>query len=360
MIGVEGVQPPVTDPNRSRRPWFWVVVGLVVVLAATVALVVLRGGGSSTTPKADSPRTAGTAEVGVFVGTDPSAVTAYEAWLGRDVDLVVDFSSRQTWAEISAPAEMIAAWKGRPYRQVYSVGLLPEGDPSATIDRGAAGEYDVHYRELAAGLVAAGQSNATIRLGWEFNLDGSRWQTDDPEAFITYWRRVVAAMRAQPGQNFRFDWNPNNGKAKYDAVNYYPGDDVVDYVGVDAYDVAYTTKTYPYPKNCDRSCRLERQKNAWHQSILGGSRGLRFWSRFAAGHGKPLTLPEWGLWEREDGHGGGENAYYLQQMAAFIADPQNSVAYQSYFEFDGPDGKHRLMVDYPASGDVFRSLFGPK
>ena len=47
-------------------------------------------------------------------------------------------------------------------------------------------------------------------------------------------------------------------------------------------------------------------------------------------------------------------------MAAFIADPQNSVAYQSYFEFDGPDGKHRLMVDYPASGDVFRSLFGPK
>jgi hypothetical protein len=340
-----------------RRRWVWIVVVLVVALIAAIGLtVVLRGDDQGTAPATTSDRPATAAKIGVFRGTDPAEVSAYETWLGRDVDLVVDFSSRETWADISAPDTMIAAWKDKPYRQVYSVGLLPDGDASATIERGAGGEYDVHYQELAQRLIAAGQQDATIRLGWEFNLDSSRWQTDDPDAFIAYWRRVVAAMRAQPGQAFKFDWNPNNGKAKYDAVNYYPGDDVVDYVGVDAYDVAYTSKTYPYPDNCDQSCRLDRQKNAWKQSVLGGSRGLRFWSRFAAGHGKKLTLPEWGLWEREDGHGGGENTYYLQQMAAFIADPDNAVAYQSYFEFDGPDGKHRLMVDYPDAGDVYRKL----
>jgi hypothetical protein len=358
VIGAESGAPAPAGPGRRR---IWIIGGLVLALVLSVGLVaLLRDDNDPATAGSgpnDPPRPAVSTKVGVFRGTEPAEVTKYEEWLGRKIDLVVDFSTRQTWAEIAAPDEMIQAWKDKPYRQVYSVGLLPEGDDSATIERGAAGEYDVHYRELAGRLVAAGQQDAILRLGWEFNLESSRWQTDDEKAFIEYWRRVVAAMRAEPGQKFQFDWNPNNGKGKHDAVEYYPGNDVVDFIGVDAYDVAYTHKTYPYPDDCDQSCRLERQKNAWRQSIYGDHRGLRFWSKFAAQHGKPMSLPEWGLWKREDGHGGGENAYYLQQMAAFIADPKNAVAYHSYFEFDGPDGPHRLMVDYPDAGNVFRPLF---
>src|SRR5690242_14285797 len=111
MIGVEGIEQPMAELGTPgppwRRRWLWIGIGLVVVLVAAIALVVLRDDG------APDPGTAGpgaarrtmTAEVGVFRGTDPAEVAAYETWLGRDVDLVVDFSPRQTWADISSPDE---------------------------------------------------------------------------------------------------------------------------------------------------------------------------------------------------------------------------------------------------------------
>jgi hypothetical protein len=359
VIGSLGTiaQASRTGSPHSRRRWIWLAAVLLVLLVALVVFVTGRPDAEAPISGADPPRAAVTTELGVFRGTDPEAVQAFGTWLGRPVDLVVDFSSRATWAQIAAPTRMLEIWKNSPYRHVYSVGLLPTDDQSATIEHGATGEYDHYFSELARQLISAGQPDATIRLGWEFNLQDSRWATGDSSAFIRYWRAVVTAMRGQPGQEFTFDWNPNNGNAKYDAVKYYPGDDVVDYVGVDAYDVAYVGGSYPYPRDCDAACRLGRQQRAWQSSIYGGRRGLKFWSRFAGRHGKLMSLPEWGLWNRADGHGGLENPYYLRKMSEFIANPGNSVGYQSYFEFDGPDGTHRLMVDYPSAGVVFRSLF---
>ena len=354
--------------HQHRRPgWPVAVAGLIVIAVLTGgAFVLLRpdggGGGNLDSDPAlaghDRDRTLVQTKTAVFRGTEAQEARAYQQWLGKRVDYIVDFSSRNTWDEIVNPQYMLQQWKNTGFRPVYSIGLLPEQDGSATIEQGASGVYDHYFAELGANLVAANQSTAILRLGWEFNLAASRWSTDDPQAFIAYWRRVVAVMRAVPGQEFEFDWNPNNGKNKYDAAGYYPGDDVVDYVGIDAYDVGYAHNTYPYPDGCDQACRAERQKNAWAKSVYGGSRGLRFWSRFAAHHGKPMSLPEWGLWVRADGHGGGNNPYYLTQMHSFITDPANGVAYQSYFEFDGADGPHRLMqADFPGAGDTFRRLF---
>jgi Glycosyl hydrolase family 26 len=359
---------PAGPPGRARAAIALALV-LAVVVVAGLVLTRDRSGPAPIAAPAPTPASpgspspggssaAGGARLAVFRGTDPAAVAEYERWLGRDVDLVVDFSTRDSWKQIEAPDAMLKAWASKPYRQVYSVGLLPEKDASATVERGAAGDYDGHFRELARRLVEAGQQDAIIRLGWEFNLEGSRWSTPDEKAFVAYWRRVVAAMRAQPGSAFRFDWNPNNGRTPYDAVDYYPGDDVVDLVGVDAYDVSFSADTYPYPARCDADCRRSRQELVWNREIYGGSRGLRFWSAFAARHGKPMSIPEWGLWGRADGHGGGENTYYLDRMADFVADPANNVAYQSYFEFDGADGVHRLMVDFPGSAAAFRARFG--
>jgi hypothetical protein len=357
---------PAQDASAARRPWVIGLAGLaVVVLLAGSAFVLLRPGGSGSSPEQDPllkgvdiARPPVTTKLAVFRGTEAPEADAFGQWLGRPVDYVVDFSSRKTWAEIAAPTYMLNHWKGTGYRPVYSVGLLPEEDDSASIDQGAAGAYDKYFRTLGRNLVAADQADAILRLGWEFNLDSSRWSTSDPKAFITYWRRVATTLRSVPGQRFEFDWNPNNGNNKYDAAIYYPGDDVVDYVGVDAYDVGYARDTYPYPSPCDSACRLKRQQNAWDKSIYGGPRGLAFWSRFAAHHGKPMSLPEWGLWIREDGHGGGENSYYLTKMHEFITNPANGVAYHSYFEFNGADGPHRLMMNFPEAGTTFRALFG--
>lgn len=305
----------------------------------------------------DRPRAQVHQRIGVFLGADPRSVAPYEAWLGRPVDYVVEFAGRNTWAEIASPQRFFSDWQNTRYRMVFSLPMLPEAEP-ATVARGATGSYDGYFRTLATGFVRAGMPNTVFRVGWEFNLEGSRWATADDRAFRAYWRRIVAAMRSVPGQRFAFDWNPNNGRAKYDAVRYYPGDDVVDFVGVDAYDASWVSGTYPYPDGCDAACRLPRQRKAWIQAVHGGHRGLQFWSRFARHHGKPLSLPEWGLWDRDDGHGGQANAYYLRRMAGFIKDPANGVGYFAYFEYDAPDGEHTLRTTYPAGGAVYRQAFG--
>jgi len=43
-------------------------------------------------------------------------------------------------------------------------------------------------------------------------------------------------MRAVPGAHFKFDWTVNPAIANIPLSNWYPGDDVVDIIGVDAYD----------------------------------------------------------------------------------------------------------------------------
>lgn len=295
---------------------------------------------------------------GVFRQTDPQAVRQFAQWLGRPLDVVVDFSARDTWEQIAYPGYMLDTWSQEGLQPVYAVAMLPEQDGTATMQRGAAGEYDDYYRTLAGELVDADQGHAVLRVGWEFNLAGSRWATPDTESFIAYWRRIVESMRSVEGQRFRFDWNVNNGDGnRYDALDYYPGDDVVDYIGVDVYDQSGRDGTYPYPVDCDDLCRHERQRAAWDRQIHGGERGLGFWRDFAVARAKPMSLPEWGLWARPDGTGGGDNPFFIERMHEFITDPDNGVAYHAYFEYDGADGEHTLREAFPRSGELFRWLW---
>jgi hypothetical protein len=300
------------------------------------------------------PTTGANVKLGVFRGTSPSQVRSFESWLGRDVDYVEDFSTRATWSQIANPNYMIGQWRGSRHRMVYSVALLPQHQ-SGSIKVGATGEYDRYYRTLARNLVAGGQQDAILRLGWEFNLGSSHWSTADNQAFISYWRHIVTAMRSVPGQKLKFDWNLNVGDTTHEAVKYYPGDAYVDYVGIDVYDVSWTPDTYPYASGCSASCRRERQELVW-QRLYNGQYGLAYWSQFAKAKHKPISLPEWGLWSRPDGHGGGDDPYFIEQMHAFIDNPQNAVAYQSYFDFNVHDGKHRLTTLQQA-GKVFKRLF---
>ena len=302
------------------------------------------------------PRTGAAAKVklGVFLGTSPSDLQAFGDWLGREPDYAVDFPTRSTWNDIANPAYSINAWRGSKYRMVYSVALLP-WNGNTSIKAGARGDYDQYYRTLARNLVAGGQEDAILRLGWEFNLKGWKWSTNNPKEFIAYWRHIVTAMRSVPGQKLRFDWNPNVGVTPYEADLYYPGGKYVDYVGVDVYDVSWDKDTYPYGAGCNATCKRYRQEEVWDR-LLNGHYGLSYWSEFARSKGKPMSLPEWGAWDRPDGHGGGDNAYFIQQMHAFIDDPYNRVAYQAYLQVDVADGRHKVTT-LKSVGKAYKRLF---
>ena len=357
---------PGSGPRRRRPALLSAgVAALLVVLLAAGGWFWWRerdqGTGQAQAERAEAglrlPPPRAPARIGVFRGTDPGEVKRFEAWAGRPVDYVIDYSTRSSWADIADPELLIDAWRGTGYRVVQGLAMLPMDDDSATIENGAGGEYDHYFRDLARNLVNGGQADAVLRVGWEFNLGGSRWGTDDPTAWVAYYRNIVGSMRSVPGQRFQFDWNVNNGNNPVDAVDYYPGDDVVDYVGIDAYDQSWTSGTYPYPSGCDQACRVTRQDRAWFRDILGGSRGLMFWAKFAADHGRPVSLPEWGLWERPDGHGGGDDPGYIRRMHDFITG--HDVAYAAYFEYSAEDGTHMLSDGtFPQSAAVYRQLFG--
>lgn len=117
-----------------------------------------------------------------------------------------------------------------------------------------------------------------------------------------------------------------------DATKIYPGDDVVDVVGVDAY--------------------------GWKDSdAVDGPGGITQWMKFARDHGKRFALPEWGVHSGADG--AGDNPEFVARvMTALKADADN-VAYASYFDEPEPPVANSVAIGQaPRAADELRSQLG--
>lgn len=288
-------------------------------------------------------------DLGVFAGSNPAGVTAFRDWLRRPIARVLEYFTFQTWADIEEPVQ-ISTWQGRGYQMVYSVPMLPQS--GATLEQGATGQYNGHFRRLSERLVAAGQGSAVIRLGWEFNGFWYPWTAmSDPDSFILYWRQIVSTMRATPGANFTFDWCTVLGPASIAADRAYPGDAYVDVIGISAFDQDW------YPGWQDPVTR-------W-RNLLTLPFGLQWQRDFAQAHGKRIAVDEWAVSIRTDGHGGGDNPYYIDRMfewlnaADFLPDGRPRVAWGLYFESESSDSEHRLLSGrFPLAAQRMRVLFG--
>jgi hypothetical protein len=271
----------------------------------------------------------------------PEQVPEFEGWLGRDVTFVLGFYGRaDDWSEIENPSWLARRWQGTGYTAVRSIAMLPNDRTS--LAAGAAGRYDRYWRSFAETFVEAGEGDAILRLGWEFNGKFYPWSAvGQEEEFARYWRRIVDTMRAVPGAEFSFDWCPLGGNTNADLEMAYPGDDYVDFIGLDAYD------TSPVD---DRQARWDDVRDRPY--------GLRWHKDFATARGNPMTFPEWGLTVRyDDDLGGGDNPVYLRNMYDWIAG--NDVAYALYFEADAQDARHRLMNEqFPNGSAAFRQTWG--
>ena len=307
---------------------------------------------SSPSAPAAGPRSARTIPLGVFVGSsDPSAVAAFAAGTGTHPTYVSEYLPGDSgWAGMTGAGDLswlLSPWRGSGTTLILGVPMFPTGS-GGTLAAGAAGQYDSYFVTLADSLVSGGQADAILRLGWEFNGNWYVWSvTDATDAanFAGYFQHIVDAMRSVPGQAFRFVWNPNGGGSygnAYTPDQTYPGDAYVDYIGTDVYDGCWCTPQTP--------------QNAWSQQ-LSQPWGLNWLAGFAAAHGKPVVFPEWGIEIRSDGHGMGDDPYFITQFAAWIT--ANNVAWTSYFNYDVPDGTHDLFdATFPNSLAAFRAAFG--
>lgn len=308
-------------------------------LTAILALLLL-------VPMASSTSTAeGETDLGVYVGAnEPALVGRYQEWLGHPIARVLDYLGDESWSQIESPTWWTSGWGASAWRHrmIYSVPMLPA--TGGSIEIGARGGYDSHFRMLAQTLVSAGQGDVVVRPGWEANGAWYRWSAaSDPLAYVDYFRHIVTAMRRVSGAQFRFDWSISMGSAAVAASVIYPGDSYVDYIGMDVYD------QYWGEGGSDPAVR-------W-KAYLTQRYGLRWHRAFAISHGKPMTLSEWGVIKRSDNHGGGDDPYFVHRMRRWIL--ANNVAYAVYFECDTTTNESALSTGrFPGSATAMLRDFG--
>jgi beta-mannanase len=196
------------------------------------------------------------------------------------------------------------------------------GVAQGTLAAGASGAYNSYFATLAKTLVAAGDERSFLRIGWEFNGSWYPWKALTAHAetkYAEYFRQIVTTMRAVPGASFQFVWNPQATAfttAGYSVRAAYPGDAYVNDVGIDFYDQSAGTAT---------------SATAWadlSQPALSAA------SSFAGAEHKPIVVCEWGVALQAGGQGPGDDPLYVANMIAWMKDPANHVAYESYFDYN--------------------------
>jgi hypothetical protein len=260
----------------------------------------------------------------------------WEKWLRQRPSSVlgVDFyGSQSTWDEFSKMSWVPGIWKKlNPERNVvWSIPLTVKGTPLTDV---ADGLHDAEF-EAAAKAISQAQPKAIIRLGWEMNIGESVWFTKGQEdSYIRAFRRVVGIFRRY-SSDFTFDWCPGWGPQDSPADLAYPGDDVVDIIGLDIYDF-----------------KLEGSpQERWDTYYLKAPFGLQWQRDFAGLHGKRMSYPEWGV-----GHAG-DNPFFIQQMHDWLVNNAADIAYAAYFNVDGQWPTQIDTNRFPNSEKLFRKLF---
>ncbi|WP_254715981.1 glycoside hydrolase family 26 protein [Actinomadura sp. WMMB 499] len=281
--------------------------------------------------------------LGAFLGSGEEGVRRiphFADWLGSAVTVGHTYLPGDSWEAIEGPAGIIEPWarwtNADPRRMlVLNVPMMARNEQwipypimSLLLLRGAAGAFDRHYRTLAERLVRAGAQDAVLVLGWEMNGNSYTGQcAPNPGAWRAYWRRIVETMRAVPDAEFRFDFTPTRGRDAIAWTNCYPGDDVVDIIGSDAYDQPH---------------------GATFDEYVNEPYGLRDHAEFAASRGKPISFPEWGLFRNSD------NPEYIHGMHQWIR--AHDVVYQTITDYC-PHGVWSCREN-PRSSHAYRDLFG--
>ncbi|WP_406075544.1 glycoside hydrolase family 26 protein [Streptomyces virginiae] len=311
----------------------------------TVTAGLLATGAALATPENDRPEGSDIA-MGAYLDYGPPGVARIphlSNWLGgKDIRVGHTYLPGDKWAGIAGGVSFLedwADWRRAEDDRMFVLNVpMQERNEDRVSDRqvarliraGAAGQYDQHFRRLAERLVELGVPDTVIVLGWEMNgVTYTHRCAPDPEGWKVYWKRIVTTMRAVPGQKFRFDFAPNRGTDAIGWTKCYPGDDVVDVIGMDSYDQGPGQTfddqiTQPY--------------------------GLQQQVDFAKAHGKPISYPEWGLFRR------GDNPEYVRRMLKWIA--QHKPLYHTITDYC-PHGVWQCK-DNPDSAKVFRDALMPE
>jgi hypothetical protein len=318
--------------------------------------------------------------IGVYRGAAPvlGPVQDYETFLGgRQVSHVLSYMADDpTWAQFEAgalqsstngPAGAAVAGDWAPLLGPRHLMLgVPACVQGTSWDDEASGVNDAHWASLAANLATAFPAGVYLRIAREFNT-GYRWKVTPTlaAAHRAGWARIVGTMRAAGAAGNRYCWNPAIGQGNFapssGAEAAYPGNGVVDSIGLDVYDWGYAASP--------EVTRTDAERQAFWTHLLTQWDGLTGWRSFADSHGKTLCFPEWGLklWGVTNTYdGGGDNDFFVQHMARWMKetlDPSRPLAVHAFWEdphvgVSDPDSDPGRRVAVPQSRAAFLAAFG--
>jgi beta-mannanase len=259
----------------------------------------------------------------------------FDKWSGFHQDFLTSFINCDTWANMAASDWGFQIMSLQPPGENIQeiVCLSTTEDP--VLQHVGAGMYDSYIQQIGALFLKYNYPNAFIRLGHEFEGNWYPWgmlggpNNMDYADFIAAFRHVAGLLK-QISPTFSIVWNPGCGyyAQMMDSEKAYPGDDVVDVIGVDCYD-----------------------DGSGVAHLFGGVYGMNQWAQFAQQHKKPIALPEWGL-----GVGGDDPAYIQAMFNFMVANPTFSEAF-----WDSDDGNTQSQLstgEAPNSGAMFLQTFG--
>jgi len=322
---------------------------LVLLFACLLALAGLTACSSSDDPREDAPPIEGTGVrwVSGANGNFPKDILPWGEWTGRPVDLAMVFTNRDDWQNIVSPAWPLNAFTPDQFPGKLSIAqpMWPKGgDENACV----AGEYDRYWAEFGRNLVKYGRPDAIVRLGWEFNGEWFHWYPRNVETWKECYRRTVRAIRST-APDVLIDWTmtmhrdtlPKSSTSVWDA---YPGDEYVDIIGIDSYDM---WPAAPTKKLWDRQCNM--------------ASGLCTVIKVARERGKRFSVPEWGVVSAEGG--GGDNPFYIEKMYETFRANADILAYEVYYNNSEPENVRSSLHDpvlNPKSSKRYLELFGAR
>ena len=306
---------------------------------------------SSSSPSPSSgPKTGWLSGVNGFPRLDTASVRAFCTARGRPCDVAQTYTDRTDYDTMTRGSgwvfEYFADFDGL---LVISQALVPDKGESL-MAACARGDYDQHWRDFGALMVAHGRGDSVVRLGWEMNEGSMAWRGLGTEEYIACYRSAATAIRAA-NPRVVLDWTINAHNTPADlcdglSTNCYPGDAYVDIIGIDNYD------HHPWsPTKAD------------FDRTAAAPEGLTWLYDFARARGKEFSVGEWGI--MPTGDAGRDNPDFIRWMHAWFTEHAEHLVYEAYFQrCDGTFSQSAILrPDDPAclpntgSSNVYKELF---
>jgi beta-mannanase len=158
-------------------------------------------------------------------------VGAYDPW-ARFAD--VPLGLEHWFIRQDEPALLVGALARARNARTALVTIEPFPAPrqrTPVLDDVVAGKTDAQLRTIARTIRDHRPQVVLVRWGHEMDLSGLYpWSANDPALYRAAFRRVASILREEGATNARLVWSPLADADE--AAAFYPGDDVVDYVGL--------------------------------------------------------------------------------------------------------------------------------